>query len=129
MSSFLRPACFATASVRRSLVVSNSARHLACARTLLAPFGSACASFHTRTCLAAQNSNHNSEMSDNDPNRIEHAKEKLLEGQVKSPFANAPGWSETLATESEASVKADESNPESFHSMQRETIEYVHEEH
>ncbi|KAJ1979034.1 hypothetical protein H4R33_005816 [Dimargaris cristalligena] len=109
MSSFLRPACFATASVRRSLVVSNSARHLACARTLLAPFGS--------------------EMSDNDPNRIEHAKEKLLEGQVKSPFANAPGWSETLATESEASVKADESNPESFHSMQRETIEYVHEEH
>ncbi|KAG6812963.1 hypothetical protein H0H92_015082 [Tricholoma furcatifolium] len=43
-----------------------------------------------------------------------------------TPFANAPGWNEALASESEADVKADRSeHPASTVELQEQTIEYV----
>ncbi|KAJ1916013.1 hypothetical protein IWQ60_008250 [Tieghemiomyces parasiticus] len=73
----------------------------------------------------------NSEMSDNDPSRIEKAKEELLTGHTDSSIPNAPGWNETLASESEAIIKADTlvKDGESISKLQKETIEHIQKKH
>ncbi|KNZ81844.1 hypothetical protein J132_10122 [Termitomyces sp. J132] len=53
---------------------------------------------------------------------------KLLKQQYKTstPIKNAPGWNEALASESEASVKADKSDsPASTLELQEQTVEYI----
>ncbi|KAL4528565.1 hypothetical protein Ndes2437A_g03127 [Nannochloris sp. 'desiccata'] len=70
-----------------------------------------------------------SHVSDNDPEVIEKAKERHLKGKTKSHFPEeAPGWDEALASDSEAVVKAERSNPKSIKEMQDQTVECLHDE-
>ncbi|KAH0585204.1 hypothetical protein H2248_008455 [Termitomyces sp. 'cryptogamus'] len=46
--------------------------------------------------------------------------------KTSTPIKNAPGWNEALASESEASVKADKSDsPASTLELQEQTVEYI----
>ncbi|CAA7267022.1 unnamed protein product [Cyclocybe aegerita] len=65
-------------------------------------------------------------MHDNDPEVLEREKHKNLTGkQGKSaPHDHAPGWNETLATASEADVKADKSTG-SPAELQASTVELL----
>ncbi|KAL7748460.1 hypothetical protein RI367_006155 [Sorochytrium milnesiophthora] len=73
-----------------------------------------------------------SHMSDNDPAKLEGAKREALNqaeqghhAQAKSStIHNAPGWKQTLASESEASVKADKAE-QSIDEMVQQTIKQV----
>ncbi|GHJ90002.1 hypothetical protein NliqN6_6404 [Naganishia liquefaciens] len=70
-----------------------------------------------------------SQMSGGDAKKLEQEKQKNLSGQQKSPHPEkAPGWNETLASESEAVIKAEHSEPESIDKLQKETVEHVHKE-
>jgi len=73
-----------------------------------------------------------SHMNDNDPDTIEREKKKNLSGgdHSSSPHkSHAPGWSEALASVSEAFVKADQAPVESPEELTRTTIEYVKKQH
>ena len=60
-------------------------------------------------------------------------KEAVKEGGSKdatpSPHKHAPGWKEELATESEAHVKADQSEIGSIEEMQKVTKEHIEKKH
>ncbi|KAG5646938.1 hypothetical protein DXG03_001661 [Asterophora parasitica] len=60
---------------------------------------------------------------------LDSEKHRNLTGQqqkTSTPHgASAPGWNEALASESEASVKADQSAPTTTEEMQEQTVEYV----
>ncbi|KAF5326932.1 hypothetical protein D9619_004290 [Psilocybe cf. subviscida] len=65
-------------------------------------------------------------MHDNDPETLEREKHRNLSGQhdkKSSPHDHAPGWNESLASASEAFVKADKS-PRSAADMQNETVSH-----
>ncbi|KAG6851113.1 hypothetical protein H0H93_000993 [Arthromyces matolae] len=67
-------------------------------------------------------------MHGNDPETLEKEKVRNLADQqhlTSSPHKNAPGWNETLASESEATVKADRSESASTVELQEQTVEYV----
>ncbi|KAG6862542.1 hypothetical protein C0995_000090 [Termitomyces sp. Mi166 len=68
-------------------------------------------------------------MHDNDPQTLETEKSRNLSNQqykTSTPHKNAPGWNEALASESEASVKADRSDsPASTVELQEQTVEYI----
>ncbi|RDB26319.1 hypothetical protein Hypma_006634 [Hypsizygus marmoreus] len=69
-----------------------------------------------------------STMHDNDPDLLEAEKRRNLSGQqhkTSTPLSDAPGWNETLASESEADVKADRTPPIPTEDLQAQTIEYV----
>ncbi|KAJ1980696.1 hypothetical protein H4R35_001018 [Dimargaris xerosporica] len=70
-----------------------------------------------------------SHMSDNDASRIEKAKQELLSGKTKSLIDEAPGWSEELASDSEAIIKAETSGGETIEEMKKKTIEFVTKKH
>ena len=51
--------------------------------------------------------------------------ERTIEGTNESTIPEFPVWNETLASASEASVKADRSPDKNFHELQEETIEVL----
>ncbi|KAI5449292.1 hypothetical protein NCC49_005154 [Naganishia albida] len=68
-------------------------------------------------------------MSDADAKALEEEKQKNLSGTQKSVHPeDAPGWNETLASESEAVIKGERSADEPIEKLQEETIKHVHKE-
>jgi len=70
-------------------------------------------------------------MHDNDPELLEREKRRNLSGDQhgkSTPIDNAPGWNESLATASEAFVKADRTTT-SIHELQEKTVNYVQSRH
>ncbi|KXZ47494.1 hypothetical protein GPECTOR_35g932 [Gonium pectorale] len=77
-----------------------------------------------------------SHMSDNDPKSLAHHKEKALKGETPDFVEGAEGWHETLASVSEAVVKAEQlvdddttQVPEKLEHLQRHTISVVQQLH
>ncbi|KAF9243492.1 hypothetical protein BU15DRAFT_42867, partial [Melanogaster broomeanus] len=69
----------------------------------------------------------NSTMHDNDPELLEREKRRNLSGDqygASTPIDNAPGWNESLATASEAFVKADRTTV-TIRDLEKKTINYV----
>ncbi|KAJ6492281.1 hypothetical protein C8R45DRAFT_193621, partial [Mycena sanguinolenta] len=69
---------------------------------------------------------------DNDPETLEREKQRNLSGsqhKTSTPHDHAPGWNEYLASESEASVKADRPDHPPPEKLQDETVDYVHSRH
>ncbi|CAG8518838.1 10480_t:CDS:2 [Ambispora leptoticha] len=69
-----------------------------------------------------------SHVSNNDPNVMQVEKEKLLKGKIIDHIKSAPGWSETLASESEAIVKAEREDGYTIEEIQHHTLKILHEE-
>ncbi|ODQ49756.1 hypothetical protein SAICODRAFT_22165 [Saitoella complicata NRRL Y-17804] len=70
-----------------------------------------------------------SQMSDNDPAKLQRAKERHLKGEDKDkPMDDAPGWNETLASTSEAHVKADKEEG-TMEEFQKKTVQHVSKKH
>ncbi|BFZ62590.1 hypothetical protein YB2330_003691 [Saitoella coloradoensis] len=71
-----------------------------------------------------------SHMSENDPAKLEEQKQKHLKGQDYDDNGklvdHAPGWNETLASASEAYIKADKQG-DSIEEMQEKTVKHVKE--
>ncbi|KAI8052054.1 hypothetical protein BDF22DRAFT_744267 [Syncephalis plumigaleata] len=68
-----------------------------------------------------------SHMNDNNPKIIDQElQRKNNEKRVDTYHHMAPGWSEVMASESEAQVKADRSPPKSFEKMQDESIDKLY---
>ncbi|KAF8905123.1 hypothetical protein CPB84DRAFT_1745697 [Gymnopilus junonius] len=67
-------------------------------------------------------------MHDNDPEVLQKEKNRVLSRNINdktsAPHENAPGWNESLASASEAAVKADKS-PGSPGELQSKTVEYM----
>ncbi|KAF8144053.1 hypothetical protein K438DRAFT_1632445 [Mycena galopus ATCC 62051] len=69
---------------------------------------------------------------DNDPETLEREKQRNLSGsqhKTSAPHVHAPGWNEYLASDSEASVKADRSDHPPTDKLQNDTVDYVHSRH
>jgi hypothetical protein len=61
---------------------------------------------------------------------IDKEKAKVLNRTSKSPHpTNAPGWNETLASDSEAILKADQAPSSSPAELQKETVEHIKDVH
>jgi len=74
---------------------------------------------------------YSSTMHDNDPEVLEMEKKRNLTGvqhKTSTPHEHAPGWNESLASASEASVKADQSTG-TTDELQRRTVNYIHARH
>lgn len=74
-----------------------------------------------------------SHKSDNDPDKLETEKRKNLKGdptkgkeQANHPMPGAAGWNEELASDSEASVKADKHAPDSVEELQKLSVKHLH---
>ncbi|KIL67679.1 hypothetical protein M378DRAFT_159514 [Amanita muscaria Koide BX008] len=75
--------------------------------------------------------NYSSTMHGNDPEVLEREKQRNLSKSqhlTSTPHEHAPGWNEVLASESEASIKADKS-PLSNADLQAKTVEYIRSRH
>lgn len=87
---------------------------------------------HARRNLAvaaAARSPFGSHMSNNNPETIEREKEKSLKGETVSPIPEAPHWSEPLASDSEAIIKAERyATEDDVMKLQEETIEIIREQ-
>ncbi|KAG8845477.1 hypothetical protein FRB96_002495 [Tulasnella sp. 330] len=74
-----------------------------------------------------------SHMSDNDPNILEREKHRNLhekhDDSAHPHKKHAPGWSEPLASESEAHIKADQADIESPQELQKATTDYIKKRH
>ncbi|EFJ51056.1 hypothetical protein VOLCADRAFT_88316 [Volvox carteri f. nagariensis] len=75
-------------------------------------------------------------MSDNDPEALAHHKEKVLKGEMPAFVPEVEGWHETLASVSEAVVKAERyvdedstKDPHKLEQLQKHTIEVVQQLH
>ncbi|KAF8606497.1 hypothetical protein BDV93DRAFT_604474 [Ceratobasidium sp. AG-I] len=70
----------------------------------------------------------NSAQVNTDADVIEREKQKNLQGRQHSPHKHAPGWNEALATDAEATIKANQANvtPEE---MTRGTVEHLRKQH
>ncbi|KAI0822561.1 hypothetical protein BC628DRAFT_669846 [Trametes gibbosa] len=70
---------------------------------------------------------------DNDPAVLEREKRRNLnkeQHKTSTPLPDhAPGWNESLASESEAAVKADQWSGSSAKELQEETVKYVSDRH
>ncbi|KAJ7706846.1 hypothetical protein B0H17DRAFT_1001264 [Mycena rosella] len=69
---------------------------------------------------------------DNDPEVLEREKQRNLsksQHKTSTPHEHAPGWNEHLASDSEASVKADRSHHAPSEKLQSDTVNYVHSRH
>lgn len=78
-----------------------------------------------------KNSRYSSTIHDNNPEVLEREKRRNLTGTqhaTSSPFEDAPGWNEYLASASEANIKADRSNlrPEE---LQAKTVSQIRARH
>ncbi|KAG2445591.1 hypothetical protein HXX76_000203 [Chlamydomonas incerta] len=96
-------------------------------RTLLRPYRSV----HSGACAGT-----GSHMSDNDPASLSYHKEKALKGETPAFVPQAEGWHETLASVSEAVVKAEQlvdvdttKVPEKLQALQQHTINLVQQLH
>ncbi|KAL3136256.1 hypothetical protein ABBQ32_007265 [Trebouxia sp. C0010 RCD-2024] len=74
-----------------------------------------------------------SHKSDNDPSKLEKEKRKNLKGdptkgkeQEHHPIPGTAGWNEELASDSEASVKADRHAPDSVEELQKLSVKHLH---
>ena len=70
---------------------------------------------------------------DNDPEKLESEKRKNLQGdpakgkeQENHHLPGAKGWNENLASDSEASVKADKHAPDTVEEMQHLSVKHLH---
>ncbi|KAM6490533.1 hypothetical protein JOM56_013876 [Amanita muscaria] len=75
--------------------------------------------------------NYSSTMHGNDPEVLELEKQRNLSKSqhlTSTPHEHAPRWNEVLASESEASIKADKS-PLSDTDLQAKTVEYIRSRH
>jgi len=84
-----------------------------------------------RATVAIVRYNSTSTMHDNDPELLEREKQRNLSNiqhKTSTPLDYAPGWNESLATASEAHVKADQYTGTPA-DLQRLTVEYVHARH
>jgi hypothetical protein len=71
-----------------------------------------------------------SHVSGNDPKVLNQETYKNLKGKVKNSIESAPGWNETLASESEATVKADRHdrhNSVAVEELQRQSVTLMEE--
>ncbi|KAG8984921.1 hypothetical protein FRB94_005444 [Tulasnella sp. JGI-2019a] len=70
-----------------------------------------------------------SHMSDDDPNILEREKRRILHEKhddTRQPHKkHAPGWSEPLASHSEANIKADQADTGSPLDLQKSTTDYI----
>ncbi|KAJ7453100.1 hypothetical protein FB451DRAFT_1100384 [Mycena latifolia] len=69
---------------------------------------------------------------DNDPEVLEREKQRNLSNsqhKTSTPHEHAPGWNEHLASDSEATVKADRSDHSSPEQLQDATVDYTHSRH
>ncbi|KAJ6530373.1 hypothetical protein DFH09DRAFT_934329, partial [Mycena vulgaris] len=69
---------------------------------------------------------------DNDPEVLEREKQRNLsktQHKTSTPHEHAPGWNEHLASDSEATVKADRSDHTSAEELQKDTVAYTHARH
>ncbi|KAH7912814.1 hypothetical protein BJ138DRAFT_732785 [Hygrophoropsis aurantiaca] len=76
---------------------------------------------------------YSSTMHDNDAEVLDREKRRNLsrstsKDKTSSPHDDSPGWNETLASESEAHIKADRSRSP-VHDLQRQTVNYIHAKH
>ncbi|KAL4248072.1 hypothetical protein ABKN59_002387 [Abortiporus biennis] len=74
---------------------------------------------------------YSSTMHDNDPELLDKEKSRNMrkvQHKTSTPIDNAPGWNQTLASASEAAVKADRSELDPSELTQR-TVEYVRQRH
>ncbi|GLC45104.1 hypothetical protein PLESTB_001468700 [Pleodorina starrii] len=90
-------------------------------------------SIASSSCAATNIGSH---MSDNDPQALAHHKEKALKGETPASMPEVEGWSETLASVSEAVVKAERyvdtdatRDPKKLELLQKQTIEVVQQLH
>lgn len=74
-----------------------------------------------------------SHKADNDPEKLEAEKQKNLKGdpakgkeQTNHHLPGAKGWNEELASDSEASVKADKHAPDTVEEMQHLSVKHLH---
>lgn len=74
-----------------------------------------------------------SHKADNDPEKLEAEKQKNLKGdpakgkeQPNHHLPGAKGWNEELASDSEASVKADKHAPDTVEEMQHLSVKHLH---
>ena len=74
-----------------------------------------------------------SHKADNDPQKLENEKQKNLQGdpakgkeQENHHLPGAKGWNEELASDSEASVKADKHAPDTVEEMQHLSVKHLH---
>lgn len=67
-------------------------------------------------------------MNDGNADTIQEEKEKTVKGGNKSSVEHAPGWNESLASQSEAKVKADQ-NPKGPEELQSETSKVAEIDH
>lgn len=67
-------------------------------------------------------------VSDNDPEVLEKEKQRHLKGKTISHIKQVPGWSEKLASDAEAVVKAEHCTDCSVEEMQQQTIQTLKEE-
>ncbi|KAJ7578139.1 hypothetical protein C8J56DRAFT_356869 [Mycena floridula] len=68
----------------------------------------------------------------NDPEVLQREKERNLSSKSQnktSPHEHAPGWNEHLASDSEASVKADRSTHASGEQLQNDTVNHLQSRH
>lgn len=81
----------------------------------------------TSTSRVHAYSTSSSTMHDNDPEVLEREKQRNLSGamgKTAEMFDFAPGWNETLASASEAHIKADKSSGNPI-DLQRRTVEFL----
>ncbi|KAL4430758.1 hypothetical protein ABPG75_006014 [Micractinium tetrahymenae] len=70
-----------------------------------------------------------SHVSDNDPEVLEKEKQRHLKGKTISHIKQVPGWSEKLASDAEAVVKAEHDCTDcSIEEMQKQTLDTLKEE-
>ncbi|KAF8631372.1 hypothetical protein AX15_002428 [Amanita polypyramis BW_CC] len=84
-----------------------------------------------RLPMSAAKYSSSSTMSGNDPEVLEIEKKRNLsktQHRTSTPLSHAPGWNESLATESEAFVKADQAT-ETNSELQTKTVEYLRTRH
>lgn len=74
-----------------------------------------------------------SHKADNDPEKLEAEKRKNLKGdpakgkeQTNHHLPGSAGWNEELASDSEASVKADKHAPDTVEEMQNLSVKHLH---
>ncbi|KAH9885821.1 hypothetical protein C8Q73DRAFT_659296 [Cubamyces lactineus] len=75
---------------------------------------------------------YSSTMHDNDPDVLEQEKRRNLSKQqhkTSTPINEAPGWNESLASASEAAVKADRWGGGTAKDLQDQTVKYVKNRH
>ncbi|CAI2161677.1 14035_t:CDS:2 [Funneliformis geosporum] len=65
----------------------------------------------------------------NDPEVVKQEKEKVIKKEKKSTIKSAPGWSEQLASESEAAVKAERDHSVTIEDLQKHSINIIEEHH